>query len=126
MGDLASLDIRAVSDGRRKSHIGSRLDLDLLKLEPNRTSLHRVKETPRRHVSIQAARLKWRRHIEHQHVITMMCPNARQVLFTYCLRPSQNQLANLRLVAPHPTRFQFSSHQPSKDGRASPLRPWLI
>lgn len=82
-----TININAAPDRCRKSHIRTRSDLELVKIEDNRPRLSLVEGIPSRHIRIESARQEWRRHIEHQYVRIMIGSNSWEVFVSYGLCP---------------------------------------
>ena len=66
-----------------KSNVLSRGDLNVLKVKRDRLRHTAEKQVPRRHVRIQTAGQKRRRHVEHKNVWIVIRSDSGAVLVTY-------------------------------------------
>jgi len=91
----SAIDIDASSLRRRESNFGTCGNLDVVEIESNRLLYVREEELPRGHVGVDAARLKWRRYIEHQNIRVVIVADSGEVFSSNCFGPSIDECANL-------------------------------
>src|ERR1700751_4903328 len=105
-------DVNAATDRSSKSHVVARGDLDIVKIEDDRSHLRFVEQLPGVHVCIESTREERKWNIEHQHVGRMIRPDCVEVFPADGCRPLVENFSNscflICLLAGHSVCLQIS------------------
>jgi hypothetical protein len=97
-GFTAGLDSGASHESGCERDIGTGGDVHLGNVELHRLERPRKEHIPRPVVRINAFRLEWRRHIEHQDVVGMIQQNRWDIFSSDCRCPCLDEITDCRFV----------------------------